>query len=151
MLNRSSKKMQTITRSDARKLAEKLANDRGVLGKMSAVAIHTSNKLDNVVERSGLPMLGSFYESYLIEYAGDLPWRSSTQRTSLPFTTCAEAHLWCELIARGKDPKKYILFAFNAGGRIASPCDNCQEWVRDAFKEVYQETTIYHPARQGTA
>ena len=83
------------------------------------------------------------YPTYLVEYAAKLPWNGLTAVLARPHTTCAEAHVWCELMGRGKNPKSYTLVSFNADGIIASPCANCAQWVERAFFEVYKETPAY--------
>jgi hypothetical protein len=84
------------------------------------------------------------YDAYLTELASQLPWAGLTPALDTrPHTSCAEAHLWCELKARGKNPRSYTLLSFNQTYVVASPCANCAQWVERAFGTVYKETPSY--------
>jgi len=87
---------------------------------------------------------------YMQDYVRLLPWRGlkpavlpDRNGNRRPHSTCAEAHLWSELMGRAKTPKNYTLVSFNASGVIAAPCANCKQWVETAFGAVYSKTTTY--------
>jgi hypothetical protein len=125
------------------------ANDFAALHKRHAGSMMSPAMCggDKIFAISGLPAANATpsdpYPAYLIEYKNKLPWNGINPVLPRDHNTCAEAHVWCEVIARGKIPKNFILFSFNAQGIIASPCANCAQWVENAFGQVYKETTAY--------
>ncbi|ASI91759.1 hypothetical protein [Vibrio mediterranei] len=110
------------------------------LGKMMAFAYDGKQA---VFEASGY-IPGKNYQEYAREFAAEAPWRSLIRKNlTRQFCDCAEAHVWLEIVARGKNPKNYIIGALNERGNFASPCQNCALWVDSTFKAVYRTTPAY--------
>lgn len=78
--------------------------------------------------------------AYLREFRNFLPWDGLTGVANRPFEIRAEAHLWLELVARGKNPRDYYETSFTKRGDISAPCANCDQWVFKAFEMVFTPT-----------
>ncbi|MEN9865623.1 MAG: hypothetical protein RL748_1213 [Pseudomonadota bacterium] len=140
-----SKSFNAMSKKEIKTAAHTFANlNQEKMGSMLSLAL---NGGEAVSAQSGAPAGAASalnpYPAYLIEQADRLPWNGLTPTLARPHNTCAEAHLWCELTGRGKNPKNYTLVSFNAKGIIAAPCANCAQWVERAFGAVYAETTSY--------
>lgn len=85
------------------------------------------------------------FPQYLAQFAPMLPWLTcpSPGPANRPYQVCSEAHVWLELMGRGRNPRDYTVVSFNKLGIIAAPCENCALWVEKAFGAVYKETTSY--------
>jgi hypothetical protein len=146
------KKIAAMSSKDIRKAAHTFANlHRDDAGSMLSLAL---NGNEQVFAKSGPPTPpagpNNPYPTYLVELASKLPWNGLTPAIApdrngnrRSHNTCSEAHIWCELMSRGKNPANYTLVSFNADGNIAAPCLNCAQWVNGAFGAVYAETTSY--------
>lgn len=138
-------KRNNIPRKDIKKRAHTVANiHKDDSGSMMSIAMDGKQE---IYAHSGKPANVSTatdpYPTYLIELNSELPWNGLTAVLPRNHNTCAEAHLWCELKARSKNPLNYTLVSFNTNGIIASPCANCAQWVESAFGAVYKETPAY--------
>lgn len=139
------KRFQEMSKKEIRKEAHKFANlHKNDAGRMMSLAMSGGS---HIFAHSGAPAgkAGPLnpYPTYLIEYQNELPWNGLTPVAGRPHNCCAEAHIWCEIKARGKEPRNFVLVSFNSSGVIASPCANCAQWVEQAFGQVYKETPAY--------
>jgi hypothetical protein len=139
------KAFNQMSAKDIKKQANTFSNlHQADAGRMMSLAMSGGDK---IFAHSGVPAANAtpldHYPGYLLQYNAKLPWRKCTPVLERNHNTCAEAHVWCEIMGRGKDPKNFILVSFNARGNIASPCANCAQWVETAFGQVYKETPAY--------
>ena len=135
-----------MSSKDVRKAANSFANlHMDEVGRMLALAIDGQEHVfATSAPVGGVPGPTNPWPTYLAELGPKLPWRALTQAVpTKAFSTCAEAHVWMELMGRGKNPRNYTLVSFNRDGVIASPCANCAKWVESAFGGVYKETPAY--------
>ena len=140
------KNRNEMSAKDVKKAANTFANlHKDEVGRMLSLALDGKEQVFATSSPvGGVASPTNPWPTYLIELAGKLPWNGMTQGVpTRPFSTCAEAHVWMELMGRGKNPRNYTLVSFNREGIIASPCANCAKWVENAFGGVYKETPAY--------
>ncbi|MFC0397595.1 hypothetical protein [Paraburkholderia rhizosphaerae] len=125
--------------------------DKNTDNRMMSLAISSDAKLKVFAMSGGIaPPDGTVdptkpYPQYLQLFEPKAPWRSLQVPgpANRPYSVCSEAHIWLELMGRGRNPRHYTLVSFNRLGIIAAPCANCSLWVENAFGAVYKETTSY--------
>ena len=138
----------------AREIATREAS-RNTQARMMAAAVPPGEQTIVVaysghIDEAGPHSAISPYPKLLDEYRAKLPWRDLPPTNGRIYSDCAEAHVWLDLCSRGRDPRNYFLVSFNNLGQVASPCENCARWVRDAFSFVYSESRSYegHPRQR---
>ena len=149
-----------IKMADGDKEARKLAKHYGMLtagknedGHMLALAFSMRSKESIMGISGGIEEISTParpFAAYLREYAGLLPWKDLTPAERRPFSTCAEAHLWLELMGRAKNPRDYYAASFTKRGDLSAPCKNCEQWVFRTFGQVFTPTLHYanHPKQK---
>jgi hypothetical protein len=78
---------------------------------------------------------------------GPVPFTRIEQRERWSADNCAEPHLYMKLLANHVNPADYQLETRDTSGNVAPPCDNCAQWVNEAFHSVVGGNRKYQPGK----
>lgn len=142
--------MTTAGKNDGRMLA--LAFSIRSKDSLLGISGHIEERNEDAVEGriADRPDPSRPFAAYLREYEAILPWKGLTQAEHRAFSTCAEAHIWLELVSRAKNPRDYYAASFTKRGDLSAPCKNCEQWVFRTFGQVFTPSLHYanHPKQK---